>query len=216
MKTLGEKIRYFRESKNLSQSGLARLSDLSNDYMNKIELDKVANVGLQKIESIATALGVSILDLIDSKVADSRYHRPPNAIDAPDYTPFDIPVVGLAKAGKGGFFGDDGLPISGQASRMIHRPDDVKDQYAYAVQVDGDSMEPFIRKGHFLLCETDKEPKNGDYVVVHLHDGQVMVKEYKHDGVAIVLKSINPLHDPIVLAPQDVRAIHVVHWIKRN
>lgn len=61
--TIGENIRKTREQKGISQSNLARLAGVSNDYMNKIECDKVSNVGLEKLAAIAFALNISPVGL---------------------------------------------------------------------------------------------------------------------------------------------------------
>lgn len=105
------------------------------------------------------------------------------------------------------------MPIK---KNKIHRPEDVNDPNAYAIEVDDNSMEPFIKPGHSLLCTTDSKPKNGDYVVVHLVSGEITVKEFHDNNKNILLKGINPLDDPILLEAKDVRVIHKVKWIKRN
>lgn len=165
MSSISAKIKHFRALKGFRDyRALAKAcTDVSQEYLYKIEKGEMTNIGLEKLESIAKALGITVLDLLSD--VDLKNQRPPNAIDAPKYTPYDIPVVGLAKAGRGGFFGDNGLPVN-EWSRKIHRPEDVKDPHAYAVEIDGDSMEPLARKGDHFLCETDKKARNGDLVVV--------------------------------------------------
>lgn len=215
MNSISEKIKYFRSLKGFKNyRELAKACvGVSQEYLYLIEKGETTNVGLDKLESIAKALGITILDLLSD--VDSKKQRPTNAIDAPRYTPYDIPVVGLAKAGRGGFFGDDGLPAN-EWSRKIHRPEDVKDPHAYAVEIDGDSMEPLARKGDHFLCETDKKARNGDLVVVQTHNDEVMAKLFFDDGKHIVLKSMNSNYEPIVLAHDQIRAIHVVKWVKKK
>lgn len=212
MKKLGFQIRNLRENKGLSQSELARNAGISNDYMNKIELSKVSNVGIEILEAIAQALGTSAAELIYEAELNKR---PPNAYDAPSYTPHDVPVVGLAKAGRGGFFDNLGHP-PGDWPHKIHRPEDVTDPLAYAVTVDGDSMEPVLKKGHKVMVVTDKEAQNGDWVVVQLKSGEIMVKELTMKDGFVLLKSLNPLHEPVMVKKSEVRAIHPVVWIKRK
>ena len=225
MTILSKKIRYCRKLQNLTQEDLARLAGLTKDYISKIERGEHTNPRRETLEVLAKALKIEISDFfidapLDKNLSNEnknlvRDNWPPGAVPAPSYTPDDIPIVGLARAGKGGFFGADGLPVT-DWDKKTHRPDDVDDPNAYALRIDGDSMEPFLRKGHTALCVTDKEPAPGDYVVVQLNSDEVMIKEYTSDGKAIVLKSINPLHAPIVLQPSQVRAIHPVVWIKRK
>jgi transcriptional regulator with XRE-family HTH domain len=67
MLNIGEKIKKTRLVKEMSQSELAKKAGLSNDYMNRIELEKVVNIGIEKLAAIAKALDVHIDDLISTK-----------------------------------------------------------------------------------------------------------------------------------------------------
>lgn len=230
-KTVGERIRYYREKAGLSLDDLAKECGLTGGYLGRLERGepRYTNPTIDSIDAISKALGVTSVQLLygglfgDKQIIESqklddllrKMVRPAGATDAPRYIPNDIPIVGLAKAGRGGFFGDNGIPVD-EWTKKIHRPADVDDPNAYAVTVDGDSMEPFIRKGDMLLCVTNMQPAQRDYVVVQTKDDEVMVKEYQHDGKSLLLKSINPLHDPIILDPKQVRALHKVVWIKRS
>ncbi|PIR25632.1 MAG: hypothetical protein COX62_04535 [Deltaproteobacteria bacterium CG_4_10_14_0_2_um_filter_43_8] len=213
---LGEIVRKFREEKGLSQEALARLANCSTSFIGKLERweEGGRNPSLDTIEAIGNALKIPIYKII-TDLGELSQERPPNAVDAPSYIPHDIPVVGLAKAGRGGFFGDDGLPVD-DWSKKIHRPSDVKDPHAYAVVIEGNSMEPVLKKGHKVLVITDREAQAGDWVVVQLKSGEVMVKEVSMKDGLVLLKSLNPLHEPIVLKKSEVLAIHPVVWIKRK
>lgn len=75
--TRGDRIAQIRESKeNLSQSGLARLAGISNDYMHKIESGKAKNVGIEVFERIAAALGVSLHDIIGPQSEPVKKEHP--------------------------------------------------------------------------------------------------------------------------------------------
>ncbi|MBU1916679.1 helix-turn-helix domain-containing protein [bacterium] len=63
---MNENIRLLRKTKNMSQSKLARLSGISGDYMNRIELGKVKNIGLEKLTNIAKALDVELVALFQT------------------------------------------------------------------------------------------------------------------------------------------------------
>ena len=70
MLNIGERIKKIRLSKEISQSELAKRAGLSNDYMNRIELGKVVNIGIEKLVAISIALDVHIHDLISIKFQD--------------------------------------------------------------------------------------------------------------------------------------------------
>lgn len=78
MTDLGDNIKKQRLSRGLSQRKLARLAEISNDYVSKIEQGKVENVGLVTLKKIATALGINVLEIqqkIGSYRADSKSGR---------------------------------------------------------------------------------------------------------------------------------------------
>lgn len=58
IKNLSKNVRILREAKGISQSGLARMAGISNDYTYRIEKLKAPNIGIQMIAALAKALKV--------------------------------------------------------------------------------------------------------------------------------------------------------------
>jgi transcriptional regulator with XRE-family HTH domain len=75
MNKVHDKIRALRKSKKMSQSKLARVSGISGDYMNRIELGKVKNIGLEKLNKIAEALNVSLVELLQTNGVPKEWNR---------------------------------------------------------------------------------------------------------------------------------------------
>lgn len=63
MSTITKNLRKLRETKGLSQEKLARLSDVANNTIVKIEAGKNQNPTLETLQKIAKALDVSIDEL---------------------------------------------------------------------------------------------------------------------------------------------------------
>jgi len=61
-KIFGKNVRYYRESKNLSQEHLAELCGLHRTYISHVECGR-RNVSLENITKIANALQIKIVDL---------------------------------------------------------------------------------------------------------------------------------------------------------
>ena len=233
MELWGKRLKQFRNLKKMSQSEVARAANVSNEYIGKIEREEVENIGTQVVDAIAKAINVHPQDLLFKsiykeprpypmeldKIVDMPLLlegvRPLGAEDAPYYKPHDLPEIGLVQAGRGGFFDNQGFPM-GEWPKKYHRPNDVKDPNAYVVRVEGDSMEPALTKGNRVICVTNQEAIPGDWVVVQLKNDEFMIKELSMRDGMIILKSINPLHEPIVLNKKEIRAIHPVVWIKRK
>lgn len=64
MSTISKNLKKLREDKGLSQEKLARLSDVANNTIVKIEAGKNQNPTLDTLKKIAKALDVSVDDLI--------------------------------------------------------------------------------------------------------------------------------------------------------
>ena len=63
--SITKNLRKLRESKKLSQEKLARLANVANNTIVKIEAGKNQNPTLDTLEKIAKALGVSVDELIN-------------------------------------------------------------------------------------------------------------------------------------------------------
>ena len=70
MNTIGEKIRYFRKLKGLSQEDLAHELDISLTAYSKIERN-ITDVSFSRLTQIADVLKVSLLDVL---IADKNYN----------------------------------------------------------------------------------------------------------------------------------------------
>ena len=64
MSSITKNLRKLRESKGLSQEKLARLADVANNTIIKIEAGKNQNPTLDTLKKISKALNVNIDDLI--------------------------------------------------------------------------------------------------------------------------------------------------------
>jgi len=64
---LAENIRRIRKKKNLTQEKLARMADISNNTLVKIEMGMAKEPTITTVTKIADALGVSIDELVGRK-----------------------------------------------------------------------------------------------------------------------------------------------------
>lgn len=207
----GDNVRKFREKFGLSQEELARRCHLSKDHISKIERGEKQNPGLLTMEAIAKVLGIEmarLLEKIPSKTRTLSLMREVLPVAS-------IPVVGMARAGRGGFFDDAGYP-KGQGFQKVSVPQDFlkREPQAYGVKLEGDSMLPSLRPGWIVVAAPHKLPKNGDFVVARLSKGDVMVKEFSQkDRGVVLLKSHNHKHEPMLLHRRDLDFVHRVNFI---
>lgn len=122
-----------------------------------------------------------------------------------------VPVVGMAKLGAQGYFDAIDYPVGhGDGYVLISS----SDENAYALRVVGDSMEPRIRNGEFVMIEPNKPYTSGDDVLVQITDGalvQSMIKVFMHEREGFVrLLSVNDSHAPMTVERTRILKIHPV------
>lgn len=125
-----------------------------------------------------------------------------------------VPVVGMAQLGTDGYFEALDYPV-GHGDGYIRISSD--DPNAYALKVVGNSMEPRIRSGEFVIIEPNKPYVAGDEVLVRTTSGQSMIKVfmYARDGMVRLL-SVNDAHPPLTIAEVDIEKIHFMGAISKS
>lgn len=116
----------------------------------------------------------------------------------------DLPVMGAVKGGAEGFYFNEGDP-----KEFVARPsalDGVAN--AFALYVDGDSMEPRYFAGEILYVNPNRPITRNCFVAVELQDGQGMIKQFvKRSDETVVLRQFNPPKD-IRLPAREVKRIY--------
>jgi phage repressor protein C with HTH and peptisase S24 domain len=122
-----------------------------------------------------------------------------------------IPLIGFAKAGKGGYFDDAGFPVGGSWDEIT--VPGVKDLNAYALEISGDSMQPVYRQGDIIIVSPNATVRRGDRVVVRTKRGEVMAKILQRQtSKAIELASFNPDHETKSIPTDEVMWIARIIW----
>jgi phage repressor protein C with HTH and peptisase S24 domain len=122
-----------------------------------------------------------------------------------------VPLLGLAQAGGGGFFDSAGFP-AGQGWDEIALPSPGENGI-YALEVQGNSMEPLYREGDRIVVSPTEQVRRGDRVVVKTRDGEVMAKVLaRQSAKQIELQSLNPDYEPRILDIADIDWIARIIW----
>lgn len=82
--------------------------------------------------------------------------------------------------------------------------------------VDGDSMEPTLRRGDLVLCDSCGYSGEGLYAI--MRDGDGYVKRVYKDSGKFIIKSDNPLY-PTKVEPQDSQCLGIigrVHYVLKH
>jgi phage repressor protein C with HTH and peptisase S24 domain len=191
------------ERSGMTASGLAKKAGLDPTTFNKSK--RITPEGRPRwpsTESVAKALTASNtkIDTFVKLITDSGKVAISN-----------VPLIGFAEAGAGGYFDDGGFPV-GKGWEDIAFPS-VTDEHAYALEISGDSMKPVYRDGDIIVVSPAAPVRKGDRVVVKTKNGEVMVKELKRKAAkSVELKSLNAEHRDRTLAMSDVVWIARVVW----
>ena len=188
-----------------SASGLAKRAGLDPTSFNPSKRTGPDNrprwPTMESINRVLDASGASVEEFTD--LLSGRKGQPPKRKQ--------IPLIGFAKAGKGGFFDDSGFP-AGNGWDEIDVPD-ITDQNAYALEITGDSMMPVYREGDTIIISPSATIRKGDRVVVRTADGQVMAKILQRQSAkSIELASFNPDHSNKTFDMKEVDWIARIMW----
>jgi phage repressor protein C with HTH and peptisase S24 domain len=186
----------------LSASGLAKRAGLDPTTFNKSKrMTPEGRPRWPSTESVAKSL-VATNTTIDQFVSLVTGGKRPTQ---------GVPLIGLARAGAGGFFDDAGFPV-GKGWDEVSFPG-IDDPHVYALEISGDSMEPAYRAGTIIVVSPGAPVRRGDRVVVRTRDGEVMAKELKRKTTkTLELRSLNPDHAERTLALEDVQWIARIVW----
>jgi phage repressor protein C with HTH and peptisase S24 domain/DNA-binding XRE family transcriptional regulator len=124
-----------------------------------------------------------------------------------------IPIINRISAGPPQGFTDLDYP-AGVADEYIPRPPGFSDPNAFALRVDGDSMEPKYHEGDVVIFSPAAHVESGDDCFVRFAmtgspvDGEKTFKRVFFDAEGeIRLQPINERHKPIIVRPSDVAGI---------
>ena len=215
-KRIWDAIDALAERHDLSPSGLAKRAGLDSTTFNKSK--RVAADGrprwpsTESLAKIMEATGSSLdefMALVRGDDVNGKGMPLPNmrAVNLRE-----VPIIGMAQAGAGGFFDDAGFP-AGQGWDTVAFPGADLEDGAYALEITGDSMQPLYREGDIIIVSPTAQIRKGDRVVVKTRGGEVMAKTLLRRTTLIVeLESANPAHPPRKLPSAEVDWMARIVW----
>jgi phage repressor protein C with HTH and peptisase S24 domain len=184
---------------DLSASGLAKRAGLDSTTFNKSK--RFAADGrprwpsTESLAKIIEATGSSLDDFMGLVQGRSTGRLASGVAAGMPAIPLrEVPILGMAQAGAGGYFDDSGFP-AGQGWDTVAFPGADLEDGCYALEISGDSMEPLYREGDVIIVSPNAQVRRGDRVVVRTRDGEVMAKTLlRKTSLIIELQSTNPDH----------------------
>lgn len=207
-----QKLRQIRKGLRLTQAELADHLGIHRTYMVLIEKGK-------KIPS--PRLERSILDFMEKAQRQSLSpetilgrlgHGSPMGMVSEGVAK-KTPVVSWATAGAARAYED----LANQIEETVES--DCKDPNAFAIIIEGDSMETKFYAGDRVIFAPNYEPRNADAVLAKLNDGRVFFKYYFRtgpEGGRVKLVSENSNYAPMEFDRSEFAFIYPAFEIKRK
>jgi SOS-response transcriptional repressor LexA len=193
------KLKAAREAKGMTPKQLAEAVGYSLGVYQNIE-DGRSSMGEKMARKIAKVLDIDVEDLtngsdhmIDRGPTSGTFGAVPDIGLPPGMTAKYVPLISLAQCGPNMVWTDDGYAGEGVIAFNC------KDPKAFAVRLNGDSMQPKYDPGDTAIIYPSFPPANGDVVLARLdesHGGDVMIKLYQSRANDVTLMSYNPIYPP--------------------
>ena len=196
MDEISQKVDLVCKALGVRQNKLAEMLGITPTFLSRVKN------GIQKSKVVDLKLDV----LLGGKGDALSNARP---APAPRRPLCCVPVVSWARAGASSFnYGD----LSEQIDERVET--DCRDENAYALIVEGDSLAPRFLAGDVVICAPNSEARNGDFVVARLREsGGVLFKRFKRtgrNGEIVRLESMNKDYDAVEYPADAFRFIHPV------
>lgn len=203
IKTIGERIKEYREINELTLDELSRLTDIKAQTLNRYELEQ-RDPKSENLVSIAEKLDVSLkwlsgYDVPYDVFAEHKQHPLPS----PKKKGVKIPVLGRVQAG---------IPI--EAIEEILDYEEIPESMAktgefFGLQIRGDSMEPILYEGDVIIVKQQPDAESGAIVVVIINGNDATVKKLKKVDNGLMLISINPKYEPMLFDNKAIEELPV-------
>lgn len=202
------------ERNQLSPSGLARRAGLDPTAFNKSKRrapdGRSRWPSTESLAKVLEATGATLDDftgLVRGRGGDGSGGQETTLLASA------IPLLGFAQAGAGGYFDDGGFP-AGEGWDVVDFPATPgAGGSVYALEVQGESMQPLYRDGDILIVQPGAQVRRGDRVVVKTREGEVMAKIlHRQTARRLELSSLNPAHENRILDLAEVEWIARIIW----
>lgn len=229
---VSQRIQELLNVRDMSQRDLAEALGMSQSFVSQL-CNGRKNVTLNTLESICEALGISMADFFAKnkksgwpfsasayKIASSfdKLDSAQQTVIRELFQIFSTPTV------QNNTVGQAMLDVQGASAAGVPLYDDSVEKTAvlpkkyddgrfFLVLARGDSMEPRIHDGDYVVVQKDVAPDPGGIALVRVGGAGVdeyTIKRVQQLGSSIILTSINKAYDPLIYPLSDVHSIEMV------
>lgn len=201
MASLSERLRFLRTQRNMTQEELAEYIGIGKQAISQYER------GVRRPDYETIILFCDFFN-VSSDYMIGKSNVTLKLLNSDDIQKLDkkknkIPVLGKVAAG---------LPI--EAQEEVIDWEEITDAMSkdgdyFALQIQGDSMEPRITNGDVIIVRKQDDAESGDTVVAMINGNDAVCKKLKKykDGIALI--STNPAYEPLYFSYSEIGDIPV-------
>jgi len=206
---IGERIRMARERVGRTQVELARAVGISDRTLRSYE--KGIGIKIEVLRKIAQVLNVS-LDWLTGEVGTVF---PESAISLANLITINFYPNVVTSAGYGAINGSEKKALVHVNKVFLELLGIKPAKNLDIIRVVGDSMEPFIKNGEYVIIERTQVARNNE-IVIAVVDGEVYVKRLQKDPVRRIVKltSANPAYLDIELKEEELDKFRIIGVIR--
>ena len=190
---IGDRIKKARLQRGMTLIEVAEKLGKTEATIQRYESGNIKNLKNDTIEELANVLNVSPAHLMGWDTTSN----PTNMVALSPAT-VKIPVLGKIACGD---------PITAEENLIGYRfesPDNLPSGKLIYLQAKGDSMEPTIPNGSYVLIREQPEVENGEIAAVLVNgDTEATLKRVKRQGETVFLMPDNPKHEPYVITADN-------------
>ncbi len=193
---LQETLKQIRRARGLTLEELAAAIGTSKQTISRYEKGIISNVPFDKIEALATALGVAPADLVGWQ------SKPPHDAMRP-VTTKRLPILGQIACGE---------PIFAEQMHEAYATADGDLDADFCLRAVGDSMiGARIYDGDTVFLRSQDTVENGEIAAVII-DGEATLKRvyYYPEKAKLVLSPENPRYEPFVFVGEELDGIRIL------
>lgn len=191
---LGEIIKAYRDSHNLSQREFAKKCGISYTYISALERNRDYRSGknisptIDMVNKIAIGLNTSsdeIWELLDNKNVNSFKKT--------------IKVYSSVHAGILNEMIKNVVDTEDLSEEMLK-----SDKEYFGLKVKGDSMYPEYLENDTIIVERCNDCESGDDCVVSINGNEAFLKRVYKNTNGITLQALNPKYEPLIYTNDDI------------
>ncbi len=214
LKTLAQRLKFALGRSGRTRKDLAQYVGVTSGAISQWMRGGITTMSSQNAQKVSEFLGVSNAWLITGRGDVERSNIVPAEEQANDF----IPIQAYNKIEFGAGERDEPTPdeiedthtVSYRAS--FFRSMGVNPKNCRRYRVDGDSMEPLLRDGDYILCDCSPTTVIVDNAVyAFVYGNQLKVKHLIKTRQGLIIRSENPLYPEELVPPEEAaEQIHII------